>query len=108
MLGTLTPLTRSDFEASSAELLASMRARAGDDPRIPDIKLIAAPKGPAEALLDASRSADLLVVGSRGLGGFRSLLGSVSQQCAHHALCPVVVVHSPVRPADSAPQDAAA
>ena len=49
----------------------------------------------AEALLDAAGHADLLVVGSRGLGGFkRLLLGSVSQQCVQHATCPVVVVRS--------------
>lgn len=50
---------------------------------------------PAEVLLDASRDAALLVLGSRGLGGFRGLLvGSVTQECAQHASCPVVVHRS--------------
>ncbi len=49
----------------------------------------------AQALLQEAGKADLLVVGSRGLGGFRGLLlGSVSQQCAQHAPCPVVIVPS--------------
>jgi nucleotide-binding universal stress UspA family protein len=51
---------------------------------------------PAEALLAHAKGADLLVVGSRGRGGFAGLvLGSVSQQCVHHALVPVVVVPEP-------------
>ena len=48
---------------------------------------------PAKSLLDASEGCDLLVVGTRGGGGFGTLiLGSVSSQVVHHAKCPVVVV----------------
>jgi nucleotide-binding universal stress UspA family protein len=47
----------------------------------------------AKVLVDASRGADLLVVGSRGLGGFSALLlGSIGQHCAVHAHCPVLIV----------------
>jgi nucleotide-binding universal stress UspA family protein len=47
----------------------------------------------AQVLIDASDGADLLVVGSRGHGGFtEALLGSVSQHCVHYAHCPVVVI----------------
>ncbi|QCP00681.1 universal stress protein [Arthrobacter sp. 24S4-2] len=48
---------------------------------------------PATALMDAAKNADLLIVGSRGHGGFAGLLlGSVSSQVAHHAPCPVLIV----------------
>ena len=49
---------------------------------------------PAKALLSAAADATLLIVGSRGHGGFAGLLlGSVSAHCAEHATCPVLVVH---------------
>ena|SRR5690242_8868124 len=48
---------------------------------------------PAEELINTSRDADMVVVGSRGSGGFASLLmGSVSSKVTHHAACPVVVI----------------
>ena len=55
------------------------------------------PRGqPARMLLDLAEGAEMLVVGSRGRGGFTSLLlGSVSQQCAEHARCPLVIVRAP-------------
>lgn len=50
---------------------------------------------PAEELLKAAVSADMIVVGSRGAGGFKKLLlGSVSSHMAHHGHCPVVIIPS--------------
>jgi nucleotide-binding universal stress UspA family protein len=49
--------------------------------------------GPAQVLVEEAKGASLLVVGSRGRGGFSGLLlGSVSQQTAHHASCPIVII----------------
>lgn len=50
---------------------------------------------PANALIDASKRAEMIVIGSRGLGGFRgALLGSVSSAVSQHARCPVLVIPS--------------
>jgi nucleotide-binding universal stress UspA family protein len=64
-------------------------------PKLPPVTVTAVGAGAADALLRAARGADLLVLGSRGRGGFTSmLLGSVSLQCVLHATCPVTVVPS--------------
>jgi nucleotide-binding universal stress UspA family protein len=53
----------------------------------------------AQVLLERSKKARLLVVGSRGHGGFAGLmLGSVSSACAEHAQCPVLVIHGDTPP----------
>ncbi|SCF29771.1 Nucleotide-binding universal stress protein, UspA family [Micromonospora viridifaciens] len=61
-------------------------------PDVP-IEVRVTPGNAAALLVEASREAQLVVVGSRGRGGLRGmLLGSVSQQLIHHAHCPVAVV----------------
>jgi len=60
---------------------------------VPEVTINVATGDPAEELVRASRDADLLVVGSRGSGGFRRLMmGSVSSKVTHHAACPITVV----------------
>ena len=60
---------------------------------------------PPQVLTDRAADADLLVVGSRGHGGFAgALLGSVSQHCTHHAPCPVVVIRGRARPGRRHPE----
>ncbi|GAA0630839.1 universal stress protein [Streptomyces thermocarboxydovorans] len=73
------------------------QALAGHQEKHPDVpverKVVRG--GVREALIEASRSARMLVVGARGRGGFTGLvLGSVSQAMLHHAYCPVAVVRA--------------
>jgi nucleotide-binding universal stress UspA family protein len=84
-LADLQRSVEASFEASLREAIP--------DPGGIDVERRIVEGTAAAALVEESRGADLLVVGSRGLGGFRGLLlGSVGQQVAHHAACPVVIV----------------
>lgn len=65
---------------------------AGDQQEVP-IEQTTICELPARALVEASSRADLVVVGARGLGGFRELLlGSVSHQVANHVACPIAII----------------
>jgi nucleotide-binding universal stress UspA family protein len=78
-------------QAAQDKVAKSTSDSAGPQPSSITVK--AFDGSPAQALIDESREADLVVVGARGSGGFASLmLGSVSTQVAHHAACPVVIV----------------
>jgi nucleotide-binding universal stress UspA family protein len=63
--------------------------------QVPITKLVA--HGDVSAsLIEAAKNADMLVLGSRGRGGFAGLkLGSVSSECVQHASCPVVIIKQP-------------
>jgi nucleotide-binding universal stress UspA family protein len=84
-------------EAARGQMDASLE-RVGGTKGVPEVERLVIEGPPGEVLLAAAEGADLLVVGSRGHGSFLGmLLGSVSQHCAHHAHCPVVIVPSPER-----------
>jgi len=83
------------LEAQAHDQLAALAERL----RPRDVKTGVAIGGASGVLLDASDTAELLVVGSRGRGGFANLiLGSVAAQVASHSSCPVVIARSPSPP----------
>jgi nucleotide-binding universal stress UspA family protein len=85
-------LPEADIKGAAERVLEDAIATLGPDPGI-EIQREIANELPAHALIRASEGADLVVVGSRGRGGFKGLLlGSVSQQVAHHARCPIVII----------------
>jgi nucleotide-binding universal stress UspA family protein len=71
----------------------TVQAAFGDQP-LPGLRREVREGGAARVLIEASRGATMLVVGSRGHGGFTGLLlGSVSSNVAEHAPCPVLIIH---------------
>ena len=85
-------------EKLEAEAMDRLLHAIEDAPKDVPIDPVVVPDSPSHALIDAGRDADLLVIGSRGHGGFRGLLlGSTSLQVVTHAPCPVVVVPPPGR-----------
>jgi nucleotide-binding universal stress UspA family protein len=90
---------RGMVEGQARRVVDDALARAGDAVAGLEVERVVAEGPPAQTLIEAARGADLLVVGSRGRGGFLGLLlGSVSQQCAHHPPCPVVILPPPEEP----------
>ncbi len=89
-----------DPAADAAQVLASSLTTAFGDERPDGLRTCVSGGHPAQVLVDASVGADMLVVGSRGHGGFVGLLiGSVSAYCAEHGQCPVVVLpHTRITP----------
>ncbi|MGY2746580.1 universal stress protein [Pseudarthrobacter sp. O4] len=85
-----------DFDVRAGEILqeAVGKAFGPETPANLDTRLVQG--HPRHTLIEASRDADLLIVGRRGHGGFGGLLlGSVSSALVAHAHCPVLVVHTP-------------
>lgn len=88
--GSVPPM--SAFELAVRDELDGQVTRAQLPPSV-HVTTHALHRAPAAGLVETSQGADLLVVGARGHGGFSGLLlGSVSDQCVHHASCPVTVV----------------
>ena len=87
------PIDLQEYESSARAALDESLEKAGAAGSGVSVTPLVREGQPAEVLCAEARAADLLVVGSRGLGGFRGLLlGSVSHQCALHAPCPLLIV----------------
>lgn len=81
------------LEGHAREIVEAAVAETGGPPPDVEVECRAVEGTPTAALVEASRGAELLVLGSRGHGGFHGLLlGSVGQQCVQHAVCSVVIV----------------
>lgn len=84
-----------DLEAAGTSILEEAKALMKSE--YPDLKVHyhLSEGNPVSAITDFADKTDLVVVGSRGRGGFSSLvIGSVSTQLTHHCLVPLVIIHS--------------
>ena len=86
-------LTEKARQAAQAEV-DQVLAEVGDS-RPESITVKAVHGLPADELVKASEGADMIVLGTRGTGGFaRLMIGTVTSQVAHHARCPILIVPS--------------
>jgi nucleotide-binding universal stress UspA family protein len=89
----IPPVPREDLERTAGEVLEEALQEAQVEGKGVEIARRIVEGPPAVMLVQQAESADLLVIGSRGHGGFTGLfLGSVSHQCAQRASCPVVII----------------
>jgi nucleotide-binding universal stress UspA family protein len=87
---------RRTVEEQARRVIDDALERAGESIAGPNVERVVVEGPPAQTLIESARGADLLVIGSRGRGGFLGLLlGSVSHQCAHHPPCPLVILPPP-------------
>ncbi len=95
--GDMLPPVYDPVEVQEDETRLLSELLAGWTEKFPDVRVTrrVIRARPDRAMVEASKWADLVVVGARGVGGFRGLLfGSVSQAVLHHAQCPVAVVRA--------------
>ncbi len=87
----VTMPTDDELHLGAKAIVEQTLAEVGGPGEVP-VRTILRPGGSARVLCEVAEGAELLVVGARGLGGFRGLLlGSVSQQVVAHAPCPVLI-----------------
>jgi nucleotide-binding universal stress UspA family protein len=100
-VGATFPYDTTDLERSARAVLDEVvdEAVAATGGQEVAVERIVTPGGPAASVLGTAEGADLVVIGRRGLGGFKRLmLGSVSENIARHAPCPVVVMPPSAQP----------
>lgn len=98
-IGTFTPVLWNP-EEEAQKICAEAVAQAFDGNPPPELEMIVSQGPAAKVLVEESKNAQLVVVGSRGHGGFEGLLlGAVSTTVAEHAKCPVLIAHGTDLPA---------